>query len=70
MSEAAYFPESWPLIFDFLTFVFHSTFDPDQNPVPEPKCIPIPVPLRQKVAVPAVPVPQDCYEKASKNYQG
>jgi hypothetical protein len=33
MSEAAYFPESWPLSFDFLI-----TFDvkePDPNPVPE-----------------------------------
>jgi hypothetical protein len=26
------FPDSWPLIFDFLTFVFHFMLDPDQSP--------------------------------------
>ncbi len=36
MSEAALFPESLPLIFDFLTFLFHCTLDPNQNPVPGP----------------------------------
>jgi hypothetical protein len=30
MSEAAYFPESWPLIFDFLTFLLDFMLDPDQ----------------------------------------
>jgi hypothetical protein len=30
--------------------------DPDQNPVLEP--VPVSVPLRQKVAVPAIPDPQ------------
>jgi hypothetical protein len=44
-----YFSESWPLIFDFLTFSFwHFMLDPDPNPVPEPWCIP--VPLRQKLS--------------------
>ncbi len=32
--------------------------DPGTNPVPEPECIPAPVPPRQKVAVPAAPVPK------------
>ncbi len=32
--------------------------DPGPNPVPEPKCITVPVPLRQKVAVLAAPVLQ------------
>jgi hypothetical protein len=34
MSEAVYFPESWPLIFDFLNFLL-SLLDPDPNPVPK-----------------------------------
>jgi hypothetical protein len=29
-----YFPESWPLTFDFC-FIFHFMLDPDPNPVPE-----------------------------------
>ncbi len=39
MSEAAYIPESWPLIFDFLLFIITVYFmlDPDPNPVPEPE---------------------------------
>jgi hypothetical protein len=37
MSEAAYFSESWPLIFNFFTFLLHSMLDPDPNPVPEPE---------------------------------
>ncbi len=36
MSESAYFPESWPLIFDFFTFLLRFMLDPDSNPVPEP----------------------------------
>ncbi len=38
MSEAAYFPESWPLIFDFFNFFisFYFMLDRDPNPVPEP----------------------------------
>ncbi len=54
-----YFPESWPLIFDIFTFLFHFMLYPDPNPEPdlEPQCIPVPVPLRQKVTVPAVLVP-------------
>ncbi len=32
--------------------------DPDPNPDPEPECIPVPVAIWQKVAAPAVPVPQ------------
>jgi hypothetical protein len=51
----------WHLIFDFLTYVLHFMLDLGPNPVPGPKpeCITIPVsiPLRQKVAVYAVPAP-------------
>ncbi len=38
MSEAAYFTESWPLIFDFFLLFLSVNFmlDSDQNPVPEP----------------------------------
>jgi hypothetical protein len=32
--------------------------DPEPDPEPGPECIPMPVPLRQKVLIPAVPVPQ------------
>jgi hypothetical protein len=59
MLEAALFPrKSGPLVLDFLTFVLHFMLDPDPNPVlePEPECITIEVPPRQKVAVPATPV--------------
>jgi hypothetical protein len=35
MSEAAYIPERWPLIFDFfLLFIIAFTLDTDPNPVP------------------------------------
>jgi hypothetical protein len=47
MSESAFYPESWPLNFDFLTVLFHFILDPHTNPVP--------VPLRQEVPV---PIPQ------------
>ncbi len=45
--------------FYFLTFVLHFSLDPGSNPAPESECITVQVsvPLRQKVAVPAVPVP-------------
>ncbi len=33
--------------------------NPDQDQEPEPECITVPVPLRQKVAIPAVP--QHCF---------
>jgi hypothetical protein len=36
VSEAAYFSESWPFIFDFLTLLLHIMLDPDPNPVLEP----------------------------------
>ncbi len=59
MLKAAFSPESWPLIFNFLTFLLHFMLDPGQNPdqdqEPEPERIAVPVLLRQKVAVPAVP---------------
>jgi hypothetical protein len=54
---------SWPLIFYLLTFVLHFMLDPGPNPVTEsepdtePECMTVPVPQRQKVAVPWVPVP-------------
>jgi hypothetical protein len=32
MSEAAYLQESWPLIYDFLTFLLHFMWDPDPEP--------------------------------------
>jgi hypothetical protein len=63
MLEAALFLESWPLIFDFFTYryvpVFCFMLNPDPNPVREldPERIPLPIRLRQKVAVPAVTVP-------------
>jgi hypothetical protein len=44
--------------------------DPDPNPAPErdrePECIPVPVLLRQKVTVPAVPVPQHIIKAMEK----
>jgi len=56
MLEAALFPGSWPLIFDFLTSVLHFMLDPGPNPVqepdPKPEFIRVPDPLRQNVAVP------------------
>jgi hypothetical protein len=33
------FPERWPLILDFLTFVLHFMLDMGSNPVPEPEWI-------------------------------
>jgi hypothetical protein len=42
----------------FLKKVVHFKLDPDPNPVPEPEYFPVSVPLRQKGAVSAVPVPQ------------
>ncbi len=54
--------ESWPLIFDFFTSLLHFMLDPDPNPVPDP--IPESGTVmhsgsakRQKVTVPAIPVP-------------
>jgi hypothetical protein len=53
--------------FSFLIRLFYEMLflGPDPNPVqePKPKCIPVPVSLRQKVTVPAisVPVPQHCF---------
>jgi hypothetical protein len=38
-------------------FYFGKVLVPVQPPVLVPECITVPVPLRQKVAVPAVPVP-------------
>jgi hypothetical protein len=40
MSEAAYFPGSWPFIFDLTFFV---------DPKPESSCIPVSVPLSKKL---------------------
>jgi hypothetical protein len=52
MSEAAYFPESCPLIF-FLTFLLNFMLVQEQDPGPEPYCISV----QQKVPVSAVPIP-------------
>ncbi len=64
MIEVALFPRKLALIFDFVTFVFYCMLDPGPNPVPEPLCITVqvPIPLRKYVAVPVVagPVPQHC----------
>jgi hypothetical protein len=35
MSEAAYLPESWPFIYDFLPFFLHFMLDLD--PIPDPE---------------------------------
>jgi hypothetical protein len=56
MLEAALFPRK--LASHFL-FVFHFMLDPDPNPVTEPECVSVLVPLSRKAAVP-VPVPQHC----------
>ncbi len=56
MLEAALFSRKSASSFLFFNFLLHFMLDPDPNPVPEPECITIQVPLRQKVAVPAVPV--------------
>jgi hypothetical protein len=59
-SKQHFFSKSWPL-FDFFTFVVHFMLDLEY-PVPDPEaeleCLPVTVPLRQKVAVSSVPVPQ------------
>jgi hypothetical protein len=47
MLEATLFPRKLTSYFRFFTFVLHFMLDPGPNPNP--------VPLRQKVAVPAVP---------------
>jgi hypothetical protein len=57
MLEATLFPGGWPQIFYFFTFVSHFMLDPGPESDLEPKCITVPVPLWQKVAVPAVSVP-------------
>ncbi len=57
MLETALFLESRPLLFDFFTYryvpVFCFMLNPDPNPVrePDPERIPLPIRLRQKVAV-------------------
>ncbi len=60
MLEAALFPRM--LVFKFRFFDFCVTFhvDPGPNLVPKPEYITVPVPLREKVAVPAVPLPKHC----------
>jgi hypothetical protein len=50
------FPESWHLIFDFFTFVLQFYVRSGPKSVLELKCFTVPVPLRQKATVPAVPV--------------
>jgi hypothetical protein len=47
-----YFPESWPL---FLT-IFIPDPEPNPDPEPQPQGIRVPVPLWQKVTVPAVSI--------------
>ncbi len=60
--KAALFPRKLATQFIFFSFLFHFMLDTDPNPAPEsepePQYIPAPVALRQKVTVPAVPVPQ------------
>jgi hypothetical protein len=36
VSEAVYFPESGPLIFDFILLLLHFLLDQNPNPFPEP----------------------------------
>jgi hypothetical protein len=56
--EAAVFPRKLAsLTFYFSIFVLHFMLDLGPNPVQEPECITVPVPLPQKVAVPAIPAP-------------
>jgi hypothetical protein len=47
--------------------------DPGPNPAPErdpePECIPVPVLLRQKVTIPAIPVPQNIIKAMEKTKQ-
>jgi hypothetical protein len=57
MLEAALFSRKWSsLLFlrvDFLfTFVIPFCVKSDPNPEPDEECIPVPVPLRQKVPIP------------------
>jgi hypothetical protein len=65
MLEAALFLRNFASLLWFLYLVFHFMLDPDPNSVPEPECIT--VPLRQKVAVPAIPVPQHWSTFAKNN---
>jgi len=59
MLEAILFPRNFASNFSFLAFILHFMLDPDSALVSEqePECITVPVPLWQKVAVPAVSVP-------------
>jgi hypothetical protein len=57
MLEEALYPRKFAPLIYILTFVFHFKLDPDPKPFSEPECIPAPVPLRQKVAI---PVPKHC----------
>ncbi len=61
MSEAVLFPRKLAslLIFGFCTFMLDSY----PTPIPEPESQCIPVPLMQKITVPAVPVPQHRLEE-------
>jgi hypothetical protein len=57
MLAAALLPRKLATNFCSFTFILHFMWIPGPDPVPEPECITVPVPLRQKVAVPAT-VPQ------------
>jgi hypothetical protein len=57
MLEAAWVTRKLAPNLYFLTFVLDFMLDPDPNPVLETECSTAPVQLRQKIAVPAVPVP-------------
>jgi hypothetical protein len=57
ISAAAYFPEIWPLIFYFWTFCITFYVGSKSGSGTGTVMYRIPVPLRQKVTVPAVPVP-------------
>jgi hypothetical protein len=56
ISEAVYFPESGPLIFDFILLLLHILLDQNLYPFSGTGSWSILVTLRQKVLVPAVPV--------------
>jgi hypothetical protein len=64
MIEAALFTIKFVSNFLFLDFCIIFYVGPGPNPVPEPVCVTTPVPLRQKVEIPAVSVPDPVHTTA------
>ncbi len=64
MIETALFTIKFVSNFLFLDFCIIFYVGPGPNPVPEPVCVMVPDPLRQKVEIPAVSVPDQVHTNA------